>query len=154
MLLEGYKVSLGDLGNFYCTLSCKGAESAQKFNPANHITSVNVNWEAGAEFTDLRKDAEFNCVATRAAQEATLKAEKAGETTVDLAAAKAKNSATSTTGDAEGGESTNTDTGESSNDGNGNTGTGEGNGDGSGNSNTGDGNGGGDSTGNDEEGFG
>ena len=45
---------------------------------------------ADAELENLIDDAAFDLVASRAAQAATLKAEKAGEGTVDLDAAKKK----------------------------------------------------------------
>ena len=83
MLLEGKKIRLGDLGDFSVSLASKGAESADKFS-AQNITGVNVNWECGAEFKNLLADAEFNLVASRKAQDAVLKAIKAGETSVDL----------------------------------------------------------------------
>ena len=82
-LLEGKKIRLGDLGDFSVSLTSKGAETADKFS-AQNITSVNVNWECGSEFKNLIADAEFNLVASRKAQEAVLKAIKAGETTVDI----------------------------------------------------------------------
>lgn len=85
-LLEGKKIRLGDLGDFYITLSSKGAETADKFS-AQNITSVNVMWEPGMEFKNLVADAEFNLVASRNAQAAVLKAIKAGQTTVDLTVA-------------------------------------------------------------------
>ena len=85
-LLEGKKIRLGDLGDFYITLSSKGAETADKFS-AQNITSVNVMWEPGMEFKNLLADAEFNLVASRNAQAAVLKAIKAGQTTVDLTVA-------------------------------------------------------------------
>lgn len=84
LLLAGQKIKLGDLGNFYVSLQSKGAESAEKFNADNDITAVNVKWEPGSNFTNLLREAEFKCVATRAAQSATLRAQKAGELTVDL----------------------------------------------------------------------
>ena len=82
-LLEGKKIRLGDLGDFYINLSSKGAETADKFS-AQNITSVNVIWEPGKEFKNLLADAEFNLVASRNAQAAVLKAIKAGQTSVDL----------------------------------------------------------------------
>ena len=87
MLLDGNKVCLGDLGNFYVRLESKGAVSVEKFNPATDIISVKVYWEAGPLFRDLINDAEFLNVATRRAQDATLKAERAGMTTVDISKA-------------------------------------------------------------------
>ena len=83
LLLEGKKIRLGDLGDFSVSLTSKGAETADKFS-AQNITGVNVNWECGSEFKNLIADAEFNLVASRKAQEAVLKAIKAGKTTVDI----------------------------------------------------------------------
>ena len=82
-LLEGKKIRLGDLGDFSVSLSSKGAETAEKFS-AQNITDVKVVWEPGAEFKTLLADAEFNLVASRKAQDAVIKAIKAGESTVDL----------------------------------------------------------------------
>lgn len=84
MLLDGYKVAMGDLGNFYVRLESKGAPSIAEFNASAHITGVKVYWEPGPLFTDLINEAEFVNVATRRAQDATLKAERAGQTTVDI----------------------------------------------------------------------
>ena len=84
MLLEGNKVCLGDLGNFYVRLESKGAPSIAEFNASAHITGVKVYWEPGPLFCDLINEAEFVNVATRRAQDATLKAERAGQTTVDI----------------------------------------------------------------------
>ena len=83
MLLDGRKIRLGDLGDFSVALSSKGAESADSFTSAN-ITAVRVAWEPGQEFKNLIADAEFNLVASRAAQAALLKAIKNGETVVNL----------------------------------------------------------------------
>lgn len=84
MLLAGNKVALGDLGNFYVRLESKGAPSIAEFNASTHITGVKVYWEPGPLFCDLINEAEFVNVATRRAQDATLKAERAGQTTVDI----------------------------------------------------------------------
>ena len=86
-LLAGQKVKLGALGAFYISLQSKGAESAEKFTSSN-ITAVNVVWEPGKEFTNLLADAEFNPVPTRSIAAAALKAEKAGNGVVDVAAIK------------------------------------------------------------------
>ena len=83
MLLEGRKISLGDLGDFSVSLSSKGAETAEKFSAAN-ITAVNVVWDCGQEFKNLIVDAEFNLVASRAAQAAGLKVIKSSSSVVDL----------------------------------------------------------------------
>ncbi len=89
MLLNGNKVQLGALGDFWISLSSKGADSLADFTAAN-ITGINVIFTPGSDFDDLINRAQFNPVASRIAQAATLKAEKAGEATVDLEAAKRK----------------------------------------------------------------
>lgn len=77
-LLEGKKIRLGALGDFFVNLSSKGADSAEKFT-AQNITEVKVLWEPGAEFKNLLADAEFNLVASRTQQAALLKAIKEGK---------------------------------------------------------------------------
>ena len=88
-LLEGKKILLDDLGNFWISLTSMGAENCEAFTSKN-ITGVKIIFTPGEDFENLLGRAEFNLVASRFAQAATLKAEKAGETTVDLAAAKNK----------------------------------------------------------------
>ena len=83
-LLDGKKIRLGGLGDFSISLVSKGAETAEKFNAGVHITGINVIWDCGQQFKNLIANAEFNLVASRAAQAAVLKAVKAGETVVDL----------------------------------------------------------------------
>lgn len=101
MLLEGKKVQLDELGNFWLSLTSSGAESCQTFTAAN-ITGVNIIFTPGMDFENLISRATFNPVASRIAQAATLKAEKAGEGNVDLEAAKAKKSNTSSGSGTEG----------------------------------------------------
>lgn len=93
-LLEGKKIVLEELGNFWLTLSSEGAETIKAFTE-NNIKAVNILFTPGTDFENLLTRAEFTQVPSRAAQAATLKAEKAGETTVDLAAAKGGNSSAS-----------------------------------------------------------
>ena len=88
-LLNGNKIQLGELGTFGISISSEGAESIEKFT-AKNIKAVNILFSPGADFENLIGRAEFNPVASRIAQKATLKAEKAGEATVDLEAAKNK----------------------------------------------------------------
>lgn len=98
-LLNGNKIKLGSLGVFSISLSCEGAESIEKFSEDN-IKSVNINFNPGVDFENLINQAEFKLVASRIAQAATLKAEKAGKGTVDLAEAKSKaNASKDNTGD-------------------------------------------------------
>ena len=94
-LLNGNKIQLGELGTFGVSLSSEGAESIDKFTSRN-IKAVNILFSPGDEFENLVGRAEFNLVSSRVAQAATLKAERAGETTVDLAAAKNKGEGSST----------------------------------------------------------
>lgn len=91
MNLEGKKVQLGALGDFWISLTSKGAESAEKFTASN-IKGVNIIFTPGEDFENLVDRAQFNLVSSRVAQAATLKAEKSGSTTVDLEAAKKKTS--------------------------------------------------------------
>ena len=88
-LLEGKKIMLDDLGDFWLSLSSEGAESCEAFT-AKNITGVRILFTPGEDFENLLGRASFNPVASRAAQKATLKAEKNGEATVDLEAAKNK----------------------------------------------------------------
>lgn len=90
-LLNGNKIQLGELGTFGISISCVGAESMEKFT-AKNIKEVNILFTPGEDFENLIDRAEFNQVSSRAAQAATLKAEKAGESIVDLAAIKGNNS--------------------------------------------------------------
>lgn len=136
MLLDGKKVQLGELGDFWVSLSSEGAESLEKFS-ADNIKEVNIIFTPGSDFENIIGRAEFNIVASRAAQTATLKAEKAGATTVDLAAAKAaakSGDSTSTSGNSGNSGSSSDDGGTRSSTGtdSGNTGSGTGSDSGSG----------------------
>ena len=84
MLLNGYKVELGDLGNFYVSFSSEGTLTAKEFNPIHNIKSVNVIWQRGLDFRNMKEDAEFNLVAIRAVQKKVIKAVKNGDTTVNF----------------------------------------------------------------------
>ena len=88
-LLEGKKILLDDLGNFWISLTSMGAENCEAFTSKN-ITGVKIIFTPGEDFENLLGRASFNLVASRTTQAASLKAEKAGETTVDLTAAKNK----------------------------------------------------------------
>lgn len=75
-LLLGNKIQLGDMGSFYVSLACKGADSLEDFT-ANNIKKVNVNWERGDDFKNLLNDATFEEVGTRKEQADLLKDKKA-----------------------------------------------------------------------------
>ncbi len=74
-LLDGARVSLGDLGTFYISLKSEGTETAEEFTSKN-IKKCKVNWSRGSRFTTLTDDATYQYVGTREAQRAARKAEK------------------------------------------------------------------------------
>lgn len=88
MLLNGNKVQLGELGNFWISLKSDGAESMDKFT-AENIKAVNIIFTPGTDFENIISRAQFNVVSSRAVQTATLKAEKSGASTIDLEAVRA-----------------------------------------------------------------
>ena len=94
-LLEGKKILLDDLGNFWISLTSMGAENCEAFT-AKNITGVKIIFTPGEDFENLLGRASFNLVASRTTQAASLKAEKKGEDTVDLAAAKNKGTGSTT----------------------------------------------------------
>jgi len=67
LMLEGKRVKLGDLGDFQPRLKTKGAVLAEDFSTAN-IQEVNVCWTPGKDFRNLRSEASFKLVPTRATQ--------------------------------------------------------------------------------------
>ena len=68
-LMMGNKVSLGDMGSFYISLSTEGTNAAALFT-AENIKKVNVRWSVGKDFKNLRQEASFELVASRKAQDA------------------------------------------------------------------------------------
>ena len=79
ILLEGNKVSLGDLGDFHCELSTTGAVTTDDFSTAN-IKAVNVCWSPGKRFKNLRQDATFKLVPGRKAEDDAIEVVKNSET--------------------------------------------------------------------------
>ena len=92
-LLMGNKVQFGELGIFSISITCEPAATLKEFSEDN-IKEVNILFNPGEDFENLRSKAEFNLVASRAVQAATIKAVKANETTVDLEAVKKKPNST------------------------------------------------------------
>lgn len=88
-LLMGNKVQFGELGIFGISIICEPAVTLKEFSE-NNIKEVNILFNPGEDFENLRSKAEFNLVASRVVQAATIKAVKANETSVDLEAAKKK----------------------------------------------------------------
>ena len=88
-LLMGNKVQFGELGIFSISITCEPAATLKEFSEDN-IKEVNILFNPGEDFENIRSKAEFNLVASRAVQAATIKAVKANETNVDLEAVKKK----------------------------------------------------------------
>ena len=66
-LLAGNIVSLGELGSFRVELGCEGAETTEEFGASN-IKAVNVCWNPGKDFRNLRNEAQFQLVPSRKMQ--------------------------------------------------------------------------------------
>lgn len=125
-LLNGYKVAFGELGVFSISLTSDPAPSLKEFTTDN-IKAVNLLFTPGPDFENLRGKAEFNLVASRAVQAASIKALKEGADIVDLAALRKGSSATDNTPE-EPTDPDNTPGGDSNESGNDSTGSGENNG--------------------------
>lgn len=72
LLLDGNSIQLGDLGRFYLSIKTDGAASFEDFTTDN-IKEVNLNFDPGKKFENMRQDAEFKQVISRAAQSEGLK---------------------------------------------------------------------------------
>lgn len=113
-LLEGKKVELGELGHFWITLSSEGADTMEEFTSKN-IKAVNIIFTPGDDFENLIGIAEFNLVASRAVQAATIKALKANDDSVDLTSTKSSSSnSSSNNGNSNTGDTGNTSGGSGS----------------------------------------
>jgi len=82
-LRAGEQVDFGDLGKFRLQITSRGAETAEKFTATN-ITGVNIQFIPGEDLKNIFSGLEFSPVPTRAATRLLLKAQKAGQTTVDF----------------------------------------------------------------------
>ena len=81
------EVQFGELGIFSISITCEPAATLKDFSSDN-IKAVNILFNPGIDFENLRSKAEFNLVTSRAIQAASLKAVKENKDTVDLAALK------------------------------------------------------------------
>ena len=79
LILDGKRVKLGELGDFQAHLKTEGAKTADAFTAAN-IKEVNVNWVPGKGFLNLRDEATFQLVPTRAAQSSAIEVIKNQDT--------------------------------------------------------------------------
>ena len=82
-LEEGKQVDFGDLGKFRIQLTSKGTKTAEEFT-ANNINGASIQFVPGEDLKDIFSKLTFNLVPSRKAMKAVLKAEKSGETIVDL----------------------------------------------------------------------
>ena len=82
-LRDGKQVDFGELGKFRLQITSKGAITAEDFT-ADNITGVTIQFISGDDLKGIFKGMEFNLVPSRYAQAALLRAQKKGETTVDL----------------------------------------------------------------------
>jgi len=82
-LKAGKQVDFGELGKFRLQITSKGAITAEDFT-ADNITGVTIQFIPGEDLKGIFQGMEFNLVASRAAQAALLRAQKKGETIVDL----------------------------------------------------------------------
>ena len=80
-------LQFGELGIFSISITCEPAATLKDFSSDN-IKAVNILFNPGIDFENLRSKAEFNLVTSRAIQAASLKAVKENKDTVDLAALK------------------------------------------------------------------
>ena len=68
MMLAGKRVKLGALGDFQPRLKTEGARTTDEFSTRN-IKEVNVSWDPGKDFQNLRQEATFQRVPSRKAQD-------------------------------------------------------------------------------------
>ena len=85
LMLDGYRIELGDLGKLYLTCQSEGAVSKEKFTRAN-IKSINVKFSASKLYDDLLQRVSLHKAPTRKASAAALEAELSGLTTADWSA--------------------------------------------------------------------
>ena len=82
LMLDGYRIELGDLGKLYLSCQSEGAADKEKFTRAN-IKAINVNFSPSKQFADMVQRVSLHKVPTRKAVAATLAAENEGKTTAD-----------------------------------------------------------------------
>ena len=82
LMLDGYRIQLGDLGKFYLTCQSRGASSLELFTTEN-IKAINVNFSASKQFADLLQRVSLHRVPTRKAVAATLQAQTEGQTSAE-----------------------------------------------------------------------
>ncbi len=81
-ILQGYKIMLGTVCALTPEIRSTGAESMEDFSETN-IEDFYVRFTPLSDLLELRSAADFEQTSTRAAQKATLKAQKQGLSTAD-----------------------------------------------------------------------
>lgn len=82
-LKAGKQVDFGELGQFRLQITSKGAITAKQFTPDN-IKGVRIQFIPGAELNNIFKDLEFNLVTSRELQAKAIRAQKNGDSVIDL----------------------------------------------------------------------
>ncbi len=85
LMLDGYRIELGDLGKLFLSCQSEGAPSKEKFTRAN-IKCINVNFSSSKQFDDLLQHVSLHKAPTRKAVAAALEAELQGLTTANWSA--------------------------------------------------------------------
>lgn len=71
LVQEGNKVSIGDLGAFYPSITSNGADTIDAFTEDN-ITGLTIKWDRPSSMDNIIEDAHFQKVLTRKQQAAAL----------------------------------------------------------------------------------
>ena len=82
LLLDSYRINLGDLGQLYLSCKCRGAISLKAFTTEN-ITAINVKFAPSKQFENLVAGVSLHKVPSRRAVAAALEAQLEGLTTAD-----------------------------------------------------------------------
>ena len=83
-LLQGFKVELGELGQFYNRIKSVGASSPSDFNAANNIIKLRAGFKPGKELKDYLEEATFEFVPSRKNQDLLKAAQKGGASSMTL----------------------------------------------------------------------
>lgn len=83
LLMQGFKVSLGQLGSFSPSITSTGASTLEKFTEDN-ITHYGARYTMSPAFRDMRPRVTFKRVAARWQEDRLTAAVAKGQTTVDL----------------------------------------------------------------------
>ena len=82
LMLDSYRIQLGDLGQLYLSCKSKGAVSLKAFTEDN-ITEIRVKFSPSKQFENLRSNVSMHKVPSRRAAAAALAAQLEGKTTAD-----------------------------------------------------------------------